>query len=362
MAIMVNCLRTILGSKAQRIIFSPNGKKCCQNDIIRIPLIINRVHYSQGTYSNDASSQKRVREDGNKDNEDAKPSNDGEQECGSLKTLTVDGRKSSLKIVSWNCAGLRAMVKKGGLDYLKEEDADIVCFQETKCTEKECPPEVNTFKKGLNTIVQNSSKPKYQMYYLSAEKKGYSGTALWTKTKPQKITYGLGIKKHDSEGRLITAEYEKFYLVTSYVPNSGKGLVKLDYRMTWEDEMKKYLKKLEETKPVIYCGDLNVAHNEIDIARPKNNVKNPGFTKEERQRFSELLDAGFVDSYRHLYPQTEGTYTFWSYLGKARAENIGWRLDYFVLSKSLISDLCDSTTRPAVKGSDHCPVVLTMAL
>ncbi|XP_065057442.1 exodeoxyribonuclease-like isoform X2 [Rhopilema esculentum] len=278
-----------------------------------------------------------------------------------LNTKTNDGRSYNVKIVSWNCAGLRAMVKKNGLDYLKKEDADIVCLQETKCTENECPPEVNALKGGGLSFAKKSNL-QYNMYLLPAEKKGYSGTALWTKKKPLKVTYGLGIDKHDKEGRLITAEYEKFYLVTSYVPNSGRGLVNLEYRMGWEKDMKTYLKKLEETKPVIFCGDLNVAHNEIDIANPKSNVKNPGFTKEEREKFTDLLEVGFVDSYRHLNPDKTGTYTFWSYMGNARDKNIGWRLDYFVLSKSLLGDLCDSSTRSSVTGSDHCPIVLLMAL
>jgi len=277
-----------------------------------------------------------------------------------LKMETADGRKGNIKIVSWNCAGLRAMAKKGGLKYLKQEEPDIVCFQETKCTEKDCPDEVNMFKHGLNTIVSTSC-PKYHMYYSSAEKKGYSGTALWTKEKPKEVKYGLGKEKHDKEGRVITAEYEKFYLVTSYVPNSGKGLVRLGYRMEWEADMKTYLKDLEKTKPVIFCGDLNVAHEEIDIANPKSNVKNPGFSKEEREKFTELLDAGFVDSFRHLYPNEKDVYTFWSFMGTARERNIGWRLDYFVLSKSLTSSLCDSIARPSVMGSDHCPVVLVMS-
>jgi len=308
------------------------------------------------------SKAKKRKEDNVKSSDESKEEKESKiaGKLVELKMETADGRKGNIKIVSWNCAGLRAMAKKGGLKYLKQEEPDIVCFQETKCTEKDCPDEVNMFKHGLNTIVSTSC-PKYHMYYSSAEKKGYSGTALWTKEKPKEVKYGLGKEKHDKEGRVITAEYEKFYLVTSYVPNSGKGLVRLGYRMEWEADMKTYLKDLEKTKPVIFCGDLNVAHEEIDIANPKSNVKNPGFSKEEREKFTELLDAGFVDSFRHLYPNEKDVYTFWSFMGTARERNIGWRLDYFVLSKSLTSSLCDSIARPSVMGSDHCPVVLVMS-
>eukprot|EP00112_Aurelia_sp_Birch-Aquarium-sp1_P021859 Seg599.2 transcript_id=Seg599.2/GoldUCD/mRNA.D3Y31 product="hypothetical protein" protein_id=Seg599.2/GoldUCD/D3Y31 len=278
-----------------------------------------------------------------------------------VKKETADGRSCNLKIISWNVAGLRAAIKKNGLEYLKKEDADIICLQETKCTESECP-EVSVFKNGGLSFAKDEKSQTYNMYFSVAEKKGYSGTSLWSKTKPIKVSYGLGIEAHDKEGRAITAEYEKFFLVTSYVPNSGRGLVNLAYRMTWEKDMKDYLKKLEETKPVIFCGDFNVAHTEIDIANPKSNKKNAGFTKEEREKFTELLDAGFIDSYRHLNPETSGIYTFWTYMGNARAKNIGWRLDYFVISKSMINDLCDSVVRSSVQGSDHCPIALLMAL
>lgn len=278
-----------------------------------------------------------------------------------INNVTTDERIGNLKIVSWNCAGLKAWVKKDGLSYLKKENPDIICLQETKCDENSCPPEVGAMKVGGLSFAKDKNE-KYSMYFANGEKKGYSGTALWTKKKPLKVTYGLGIEEHDKEGRLITAEYEKFYVVTTYVPNSGRGLVRLEYRMKWEKDIKEYLKKLDAEKPVIFCGDLNVAHNEIDIANPKSNQKSAGFTKGERKAFTEFLEGGFVDSFRHLNPDTKGAYTFWTYIGNARERNVGWRLDYFVLSKSIMNNLCDSVARQSIKGSDHCPIVLTMAM
>lgn len=278
-----------------------------------------------------------------------------------LNRLSSDGREHTLKICSWNVAGLRGVVKNKGMEYIKEEDADIVCLHETKVLEKEIPAEAISLKKG-GKIFNHDGDSGYHMYLYPAEKKGYSGVALWSKVKPLNVKYGMGIAEHDTEGRLLTAEYEKFYLVTSYVPNAGKGLVNLDYRRTWNTALKDFLHDLNEKKPVIFCGDLNVAHNEIDLANPKGNKKNAGFTPEEREDFTELLADGYIDSFRHLYPEKTGAYTFWTYIGGARSRNVGWRLDYFVISKSLESSLCNSMIRSKVMGSDHCPILLTMAI
>lgn len=271
-----------------------------------------------------------------------------------------DGRIHNLKICSWNVAGLRAVVKKAGIEYIKKEDADIVCLLETKVLEKEIPPDALALKKGGKIF--GSDTTGYHMYLNPAEKKGYSGVALWSKTKPLSVKYGMDIEEHDKEGRLITAEYEKFYLLTSYVPNSGRKLVNLDYRRTWNTALKDYMNKLNAKKPAILCGDLNVAHHEIDLKNPKTNTKSAGFTKEEREDFTALLDEGYIDTYRHLNPEKTDAYTFWTYMSDARAKNVGWRLDYFVIPESLKGSLCDSIIRSDVMGSDHCPIVLTMAI
>ncbi|XP_020622304.1 DNA-(apurinic or apyrimidinic site) lyase-like, partial [Orbicella faveolata] len=231
----------------------------------------------------------------------------------------------------------------------KREDPDVFCIQETKCQEETLPKEVKF--------------SGYHTYWAHAENKaGYSGVGLCSKTKPIKVTYGIGISEHDNEGRVITAEFDDFYLVTAYVPNSGRGLPRLGYRQGWDKDFTEYLKTLDKKKPVILCGDLNVAHKEIDLANPKTNTKTAGFTKEERQGFTELLEEGFVDSFRHFYPKKERQYSFWSYMGNARAKNVGWRLDYFVVSERLVPKMCDSLIRQRAKGSDHCPVVLLLAL
>ncbi|XP_053396966.1 DNA-(apurinic or apyrimidinic site) endonuclease-like isoform X1 [Mercenaria mercenaria] len=262
---------------------------------------------------------------------------------------TTDGRKPNWKIASWNINGIRAWMDKGGLSYIADEKPDILCVQETKCAQEDLPADVKV--------------DGYHDYWSSAEQAGYAGTGIYSKTKPINVTYGLGIKKHDSEGRVITAEYDKFFLVTAYVPNSGRGLPRLPYRSKeWDVDFREYLNNLNKTKPVIMCGDLNVAHLEIDLANPKTNKKTAGFTAEERQGFTDLLAEGYIDSYRELYPETEGAYSFWTYMGNARAKNVGWRLDYFVLSERLKEDLCDSVIRKDVMGSDHCPIVLYMAL
>ena len=247
-----------------------------------------------------------------------------------------------MKLISWNVNGIRACLNKGFADVFKQLDADIFCIQETKCQ----PEQVELEFEG------------YTSYWNSAEKKGYSGTAIFTKQKPLNVTYGIGIEEHDKEGRVITLEFEEFYMVDIYTPNSKRELERLDYRQIWEDEIRKYLLKLNETKPVIMCGDLNVAHEEIDLKNPKTNRKNAGFTDEERQKMTELLDAGFTDTFRYLYPDKENAYSWWSYMGHAREKNVGWRIDYFIVSKSIESKIKEATIYPEIMGSDHCPVGL----
>ena len=247
-----------------------------------------------------------------------------------------------MKLISWNVNGIRACLNKGFADVFKQLDADIFCIQETKCQ----PEQVELEFEG------------YTSYWNSAEKKGYSGTAIFTKQKPLNVTYGIGIEEHDKEGRVITLEFEKFYMVDIYTPNSKRELERLDYRQIWEDEIRKYLLKLNETKPVIMCGDLNVAHKEIDLKNPKTNRHNAGFTDEERQKMTELLNAGFVDSFRYLYPDKENAYSWWSYMGHAREKNVGWRIDYFIVSKSIENEIKEATIYPEIMGSDHCPVGL----
>ncbi|MBA4686587.1 MAG: exodeoxyribonuclease III [Candidatus Galacturonibacter soehngenii] len=251
-----------------------------------------------------------------------------------------------MKFISWNVNGLRACVQKGFLDFFKEIDADIFCIQESKMQEGQLELELEG----------------YYQYWNYAIKKGYSGTAIFTKKEAISVSYGIGIKEHDQEGRVITLEYENFYIVTVYTPNSQEKLARLDYRMEWEDAFKAYLKQLEENKPVILCGDLNVAHKEIDLKNPKTNRKNAGFSDEERGKFTELLSAGFVDTFRYFYPDLEGIYSWWSYRFRAREKNAGWRIDYFLVSKSLEEKLVDAKIHTEVFGSDHCPVELEIAL
>ena len=247
-----------------------------------------------------------------------------------------------MKLISWNVNGIRACLNKGFADVFKQLDADIFCIQETKCQ----PEQVELEFEG------------YTSYWNSAEKKGYSGTAIFTKQKPLNVTYGIGIEEHDKEGRVITLEFEKFYMVDIYTPNSKRELERLNYRQIWEDEIRKYLLKLNETKPVIMCGDLNVAHEEIDLKNPKTNRHNAGFTDEERKKMTELLNAGFTDSFRYLYPDKENEYSWWSYMGHAREKNVGWRIDYFIVSKSIENEIKEATIYPEIMGSDHCPVGL----
>ncbi|WP_346889281.1 exodeoxyribonuclease III [Clostridium sp. UBA1056] len=247
-----------------------------------------------------------------------------------------------MKLISWNVNGIRACVQKGFLDFFKEVDADMFCIQESKVQEGQI---------DLNL-------DGYHQYWNYAEKKGYSGTAIFTKVEPMNVSYGIGIEEHDNEGRVITLEFENFYLVTVYTPNSKSELERLDYRMVWEDEFRKYLKNLDKNKPVIVCGDLNVAHKEIDLKNPKNNRRNAGFTDEERNKFTELLDSGFIDTFRNFYPDLEGTYSWWSYRFKAREKNAGWRIDYFCTSERLKDSLVSAKIHTEVLGSDHCPIEL----
>lgn len=251
-----------------------------------------------------------------------------------------------MKLISWNVNGIRACVQKGFLDFFKEIDADIFCIQESKMQEGQLALELEG----------------YYQYWNYAVKKGYSGTAIFAKQEAMSVNYGIGIEEHDQEGRVITLEYENFYIVTVYTPNAKEQLARLDYRMDWEEVFKAYLKKLEEDKPVIVCGDLNVAHKEIDLKNPKTNRKNAGFSDEERGKFTELLEAGFVDTFRHFYPDLEGIYSWWSYRFSARAKNAGWRIDYFLVSKALEDKLVDAKIHTEVLGSDHCPVELEIEL
>ena len=253
-------------------------------------------------------------------------------------------RKTMLKLISWNVNGIRACCDKGFRESFKELDADFFCLQETKMQEGQ-----------LDLQFEG-----YQSYWNYAEKKGYSGTAIFTRHQPLSVTYGIGVEEHDHEGRVITLEMENFYLITVYTPNSQDGLKRLDYRMTWEDDFLAYLKKLEEKKPVVVCGDLNVAHQEIDLKNPKTNRKNAGFTDEERAKFSHWLEAGFTDTFRYFYPEQKDLYSWWSYRFKAREKNAGWRIDYFVTSASLNDRLLGAKIHTDIFGSDHCPVELTL--
>lgn len=251
-----------------------------------------------------------------------------------------------MKFISWNVNGIRACVGKGFCDFFNEANADIFCIQETKCQ----PEQIELNFDG------------YEAYWNSAERKGYSGTAVFTRLKPISVTFGIGIEEHDNEGRVITLEFEKFFLVTIYTPNSKRGLERLGYRQIWEDEIKKYLLKLSEKKSVVMCGDLNVAHKEIDLKNPKTNVGNAGFTYEERDKMTALLDSGFTDSFRFKYPDKTDAYSWWSYMGRAREKNIGWRIDYFIVSNDIKDNIKDACIYPEVTGSDHCPVGIEIEL
>ncbi|WP_195367004.1 exodeoxyribonuclease III [Lachnospira eligens] len=247
-----------------------------------------------------------------------------------------------MKLISWNVNGIRACIQKGFIDIFNELDADIFCIQESKLSEGQLELDI----------------PGYYQYWNYAKKKGYSGTAVFAKKEPVNVTYGLGIEEHDNEGRVITLEYEEFYLVTVYTPNSQTELKRLDYRMQWEDDFRTYLKKLEENKPVIVCGDLNVAHEEIDLKNPKTNRMNAGFTDKERNKMTALLNSGFIDTFRYFYPDRTGIYSWWSYRFSARQKNAGWRIDYFLVSELLKDKLVSADIHTDIYGSDHCPVEL----
>lgn len=251
-----------------------------------------------------------------------------------------------MRLISWNVNGLRAVIKKGFMESFERLDADIFALQEIKLQEGQIELELDG----------------YEKYWNYAQKKGYSGTAVFTKIKPIDVIYGIGIEEHDNEGRVITLEFNDFYFVTVYTPNSKRGLERLDYRQVWEDEFRNYLNKLDAKKPVIICGDLNVAHKEIDLANPASNRRNAGFTDEERNKFSELLDSGYIDTFRYFYPDKADEYSWWSYFAKSRERNIGWRIDYFVVSKKLENKLLDAKIHQDIYGSDHCPVELEINL
>ena len=250
------------------------------------------------------------------------------------------------KFISWNVNGIRACVQKGFLDSFRALDADIFCLQETKLQQGQIELELEG----------------YHQYWNYAERKGYSGTAIFTKEEPIAVFNGMDIAEHDTEGRLITLEFEAYYFITCYTPNAQDGLKRIDYRMKWEDDFREYLLSLNKTKPVVFCGDLNVAHNEIDLKNPKTNRGNPGFSDEERGKFSKLLESGFTDSFRFLYPEAKDAYSWWSYRFRAREKNVGWRIDYFVVSNSLNDKIIDAKIHPEVFGSDHCPVELLIDL
>ena len=249
-----------------------------------------------------------------------------------------------MKLISWNVNGLRAVMGKGFMDSFTALDADIFCLQETK----------------LQAGQIEMDLPGYHQYWNYAEKKGYSGTAIFTRQEPLSVRYGLGLEEHDHEGRVITLEFADFYFITVYTPNAQRELTRLDYRMQWEDTFLAYLKELEKEKPVIFCGDLNVAHREIDLKNPKSNVNNAGFTKEEREKMTALLDNGFIDTFRFFHPDEEGAYSWWSYMFHAREKNAGWRIDYFITSEALKDRLQSACIHPEIMGSDHCPVELVI--
>lgn len=247
-----------------------------------------------------------------------------------------------MRLISWNVNGLRACMNKGFMDFFRQVDADIFCIQESKMHQEQA----------------DFTFDGYHAYWNSAEKKGYSGVVVLSKEEPLKVEYDMGIEHHDKEGRVISVEYKDFILVNVYTPNSKRELERLDYRMEWEDDFRDFLKQLEKRKPVIVCGDLNVAHKEIDLKNPKTNRRNAGFTDEEREKMTKLLDSGFVDTFRHFYPDLEGAYSWWSYMGKARVNNTGWRIDYFLCSEIFKNKLADAKIYPEILGSDHCPVGL----
>lgn len=298
--------------------------------------------------SEDSVSSAKKSKSSSGDSVDSAQKVPSESSCDNV--ICSDGKVSNMKIVSWNVNGIRAALKNKAMDYFNTESCDILCLQETKCSEKDLPVDLKSWKEFPFK------------YFCSSEQLGYAGVALFSKKEPTKVEYGLNIAKHDTEGRLITAHYDQFVLINAYIPNAGRGLKRLDYRMDFDNDLLEYMKKLNSEKPVILCGDLNVSHTEIDLENPKSNVKNAGFTPEERSNFTTLLKNGFVDSFRFLNPGRTKCYTFWSYMRNARAKNIGWRLDYFVVSKHFMDNVCQNVIRSDVMGSDHCPIVLYLCL
>uniref|UniRef100_A0A8C3NHF3 DNA repair nuclease/redox regulator APEX1 n=1 Tax=Geospiza parvula TaxID=87175 RepID=A0A8C3NHF3_GEOPR len=267
------------------------------------------------------------------------------------REATPDGRRWTLKVTSWNVDGLRAWLKKGGAKWVQEEAPDVLCLQETKCAASAVPAELRELP-GL----------PHQFWSSAKDRPGYSGVGLLAKTEPLDVTYGIGDPEHDVDGRVLTAEFPSLFVVCAYVPNAGRGLVRLEPRLRFDAAFLRFLQRLDARKPVLLCGDLNVAHAEIDLCHPRANRASAGFTPQEREGFSKLLDSGFVDSFRHLYPEARGAFTFWTYLGGARALNVGWRLDYAVVSRRLLGALCDCKIRSAVQGSDHCPITALLAV
>ncbi|XP_012233048.1 exodeoxyribonuclease isoform X3 [Linepithema humile] len=295
--------------------------------------------------SNSSSTKKAKNEPKQMQNKTDTNLNEIDFEC---TKSNEEGKKYNLKICTWNVSGIRAVIKKNGMDYIIKEDADIVALQETKCDKDKLPDDIKL--------------PGYHNYFLDSKKPGYCGLALLCKEKPISIKYGLNNPEFDSEGRIIAAEFSQFFFINVYVPNAGNKLVTLPKRLEWNKMFKKYIEDLDQKKPVIICGDMNVAHQEIDLKNPKTNTKNAGFTKEERDDMTDFLAAGFVDTFRLLYPDKEGAYTFWSYFANARNKDIGWRLDYFLVSERIKGKVCDNIIRKQVYGSDHCPVILYINL
>jgi len=342
---MKSCLK-LVARNYNILLFSSSGLSEC------VDMPGKRVAADKESKSSQEPKQKKTAED-------AKPSPAAKKNKTSTDWASMDlsseaktgeGKPWNLKLSSWNVDGLRACCTKGGAEYLTHELPDVLCLQETKVKEEKLPEEM-----------KNMAEYPY-CYWLAAEKDGYSSVGLVSKTEPLSVQYGFkeGGEEHNAEGRLITAEYDTFYLVTTYVPNAGRGLVTLDKRMDWDPRFKDHVVALDKVKPVVICGDMNVAHKEIDLKNPKSNKKNAGFTQEERDGFTELIEAGFEDSFRHFNPDKVDAFTFWTYMMGCRAKNVGWRLDYFLVSSRLIPKLADSLVRDKVFGSDHCPVTLLM--
>ncbi|XP_072754121.1 exodeoxyribonuclease [Anoplolepis gracilipes] len=336
------------------LLFTKNKISICQNELQKQRLSLPKLNLrarveskeSKKVNENDSSTTKKAKNEP-KEMQNKTDTNLNEIDFTCTKS-NEEGKNYNLKICTWNVSGVRAVIKKNGLDYIIKEDADIVALQETKCNKDKLPGEVKV--------------PGYHHYFLDSKKPGYCGVALFCKEEPISVKYGLSNSEFDSEGRMITAEFPDFFVVNVYVPNAGQKLVTLPKRLEWNKVFKKYIEELDKKKPVIICGDMNVAHQEIDLKNPKTNTKNAGFTKEERDDMTNFLAAGFIDSFRLLYPDKEGAYTFWSYFANARNKDIGWRLDYFLISERIKNKVCDNVIRKQVYGSDHCPVILYISL